>query len=73
MRRGTPRRSEQNELLDEEIGKIPELRPKNFCLDAYIPEQGSYEECAQLKNVREFLITCRSNFERSVKRTPRPS
>jgi hypothetical protein len=24
MRRGTPRRSEQNQLLDEEIGKIPE-------------------------------------------------
>ncbi len=23
MRRGTPRRSEQNQLLDEEIGKIP--------------------------------------------------
>jgi hypothetical protein len=25
MRRGTPRRSEQNQLLDEEVGKIPEL------------------------------------------------
>jgi len=24
MRRGTPRRSEQNQSLDEEIGKIPE-------------------------------------------------
>jgi hypothetical protein len=27
MRRGTPRRSEQNQLLDEEIGKIPEQLP----------------------------------------------
>jgi hypothetical protein len=29
MRRGTPRRSEQNQLLDEEIGKIPEQLPGN--------------------------------------------
>jgi hypothetical protein len=27
MRRGTPRRSEQNQSLDEEIGKIPEQLP----------------------------------------------
>jgi hypothetical protein len=32
MRRGTPRRSEQNQSLDEEIGKIPEqlLRRKGL-------------------------------------------
>jgi hypothetical protein len=29
MRRATPRRSEQNQLLDEEIGKIPELQILN--------------------------------------------
>jgi hypothetical protein len=28
MRRGTPRRSEQNQSLDEEIGKIPEQLQK---------------------------------------------
>ncbi len=28
MRRGTPRRSEQNQSLDEEIGKIPEQLPE---------------------------------------------
>jgi hypothetical protein len=27
MRRGTPRRSEENQSLDEEIGKIPEQLP----------------------------------------------
>ena len=27
MRRGTPRRSEQNQSFDEEIGKIPEQLP----------------------------------------------
>jgi hypothetical protein len=30
MRRGTPRRSEQNQLLDEEIGKIPEQLQNQF-------------------------------------------
>ena len=28
MRRGTPRRSEQNQSFDEEIGKIPEQLPR---------------------------------------------
>jgi hypothetical protein len=28
MRRGTPRRSEQNQSFDEEIGKIPEQLPE---------------------------------------------
>jgi hypothetical protein len=42
MRRGTPRRSEQNQLLDEEIGKIPEQLQQNQSLDekiGKIPEQ----------------------------------
>jgi hypothetical protein len=30
MRRGTPRRSEQNQSLDEEIGKIPEQLHQNL-------------------------------------------
>jgi hypothetical protein len=32
MRRGTPHRSEQNQSLDEEIGKIPEQLPKFFVI-----------------------------------------
>ena len=32
MRRGTPRRSEQNQSFDEEIGKIPEQLPKIITL-----------------------------------------
>jgi hypothetical protein len=40
MRRGTPRRSEQNQSFDEEIGKIPEqLRyPKD---KPYLPVTGT--------------------------------
>jgi hypothetical protein len=30
MRRGTPRRSEQNQSFDEEIGKIPEQLPGKY-------------------------------------------
>ncbi len=36
MRRGTPRRSEQNQLLDEEIGKIPEQLPLKLSLRDHI-------------------------------------
>jgi hypothetical protein len=32
MRRGTPRRSEQNQSFDEEIGKIPEQLPFTFVI-----------------------------------------
>jgi hypothetical protein len=42
MRRGTPRRIEQNQSLDEEIGKISEQLQQNQSLDekiGKIPEQ----------------------------------
>jgi hypothetical protein len=57
MRRGTPRRSEQNQSLDEEIGKIPEQLPNRFVF-VYTPKHGSWLNLAENlfgKMARTFL------------------